>query len=105
MPGGNKNIRPEDNPKPFEKGESGNPNGRPKGYKQIFNEAITDDERIAVVRMLIVKAMDGDLKAADMIMNREEGTPIQRTKDESGKPPLIINTLMTEAELKKKLGV
>jgi len=30
MPGGDKNIRPSDNPKPFKKGASGNPNGRPK---------------------------------------------------------------------------
>jgi len=29
MPGGKANINPDDNPKPWQKGQSGNPNGRP----------------------------------------------------------------------------
>lgn len=36
MGGGKGNIKPEDNPKPFKKGQIANPNGRPKKYVTRF---------------------------------------------------------------------
>lgn len=38
MPGGNKNIKPSDNPKPFKKGVVQNPNGAPKKIYTIIKE-------------------------------------------------------------------
>lgn len=36
-------IRPEDNPKPFKKGQSGNPNGRPKKIETVLKELFLNE--------------------------------------------------------------
>jgi len=38
MPGGKNNIRPQDNPKPFQKGQSGNPKGTVKVFSAIARD-------------------------------------------------------------------
>ncbi len=73
----------------FKKGKSGNASGRPKGSKNMgtiiadeLNREISiteNGEQVAVyakaylIRMLIAKALKGDLKAVDSLMKIIEG--------------------------------
>lgn len=64
-------------------GQSGNPAGKPKGarhFSTLIKEAITkvaedtgtsDDKEI--VKALVMKAKQGDLKAVDMVLDRVDG--------------------------------
>lgn len=64
-------------------GQSGNPAGKPKGarhFSTLIKEAITkvaedtgtsDDKEI--VKALVAKAKQGDLKAVDMVLDRVDG--------------------------------
>ena len=79
----------------FKEGESGNPNGRPKGSRNlstILREMLNEDIEVTengekskkklqdiIVRKLIVKAQkgEGDLKAIKEIFDRLEGRPAQ----------------------------
>jgi hypothetical protein len=71
------------NLKPFKKGQSGNPKGRPKGsrdYKTLIDEALitigkTEDMtacevEVALVQTAITKAMTGNYRFYADIMNR-----------------------------------
>ncbi len=64
--------------KPFPKGVSGNPAGRPKGTRNratVLLEAITDDDLHAIVTKVIEKAKAGDLIAAKLIFDRVAPAP------------------------------
>jgi hypothetical protein len=85
-----------DNLKPFEKGESGNPNGRPKGAKgratiarywleinQKLKNPITGTEETMsqedlMTLALIKKAREGDVAAYRALMDSGYGSPIQQ---------------------------
>lgn len=75
---------------PFEKGQTGNPNGRPKGRRNlstILQEMLDEDIEVTekdgtktkkkfadvIVRKLLRKANDGDLRAITEIFDRTEG--------------------------------
>lgn len=78
----------------FEKGESGNPNGRPKGTKNlstILREMLEEDIDVVVdgvkskkqfqeviIRKLLKKAHDGDIRAIMEIFDRVDGRPKQQ---------------------------
>lgn len=108
MPGGNKNIKPSDNPKPFTKGNNANPNGRPKkiytiikemGYsvqdlKSAFAELTwysikelqalhKDDSKPIIVRIvanqLYLALKNGDMAKIKEIMEYTLGKPTQTT--------------------------
>ncbi len=63
------------------KGVSGNPSGRPKGVASIsaaFNRVLTREMAERIAQRVIEMAEAGDLKAADMVLDRMEGKPLQR---------------------------
>jgi hypothetical protein len=85
-----------DNLKPFEKGESGNPNGRPKGAKNrstiarywlevnqdLKNPLTGDTETMSqedlMTLALIKKAREGDVNAYKALMDSGYGAPVQQ---------------------------
>jgi hypothetical protein len=66
---------------PWPKGVSGNPAGRPKGVASIsaaFNRILTREQAERIAQRIVDMAEAGDLKAADMVLDRMEGKPLQR---------------------------
>ena len=68
----------------WQKGQSGNPNGRPKislteEIKRNLSQEVTltDGKKVkvceAVIQALVRKAVKGDLKAIDMLLDRNDG--------------------------------
>lgn len=59
--------------RPFERGKSGNPNGRPKGARNVATllaEALLDGEADAITRKVIEKALEGDSTALRLCLER-----------------------------------
>lgn len=95
----------------FEKGQSGNPNGRPKGVPnsktrllrllelvtKVRNPVTGQEEDFTIAEQLdmqiIAKARKGDLKAYEILLDRLEGKPKQTTElsaDVKGNLQIII---------------
>src|SRR4051794_18582712 len=59
--------------KPFSKGQSGNPGGRPMGARNkatLAMEALLDGEAEAITRKVIDMAKEGDTTAMRLVMDR-----------------------------------
>jgi Family of unknown function (DUF5681) len=64
---------PKQRGRPFARGKSGNPTGRPKGARNRVTaavEALLDVEAENITRMAISKAMEGDLTAVRLCLDR-----------------------------------
>ncbi len=76
--------------RPFHKGESGNPAGRPFGSRNkttLAMEALLDGEAETIVRKAIEKAKDGDAVALRMCLERL--VPVRKDRPLSFKMPPI----------------
>lgn len=118
-------IKPEDNPKPFRKGQSGNPNGRPKGSRnratiarewlEVFEKTTNpitgqDDElqqQDLMTLAMIKKAKDGDVNAYKELMDSAYGKTAQSiditSKDEKISSPTTIIAAPEVADTIKEL--
>lgn len=95
------------NLKPFEKGESGNPNGRPKGSKNrstiarkwlevnqslknpLTGESETMSQEDLMTLALIKKAREGDVSAYKALMDSGYGAPVQQIEQTILEQPLF----------------
>lgn len=97
----------------FKPGESGNPSGRPRGTKNlstILREMLQEEIEVDVngkkekktlsdvlVRKLLKKANDGDVRAIQEVFDRTEG----KAKQEVVSTNVNYNTELTQDEIKK----
>lgn len=96
----------------FQPGVSGNPAGKPKGarhFSTLIREAIqkvaedtgTSDDK-EIVKALVKKAKEGDLKAVDMVLDRVDGKA-EQTITMGGE--LTINDGLTQEEKEALLSL
>lgn len=77
--------KPPSNGKKFQPGQSGNPKGRPKkipALDKLLSEVLgsaddEDSEMKAVIEALIKRAKKGDVRAAEVLLDRSYGKPKQ----------------------------
>jgi len=63
----------------FKPGQSGNPNGRPKSSVTMLLKNTAAQTTRQIAKQLTKQAVDGDLKAIDMFIDRTDGKVIQGT--------------------------
>jgi hypothetical protein len=75
--------------KPFQKGQSGNPKGRPKSalrdIKDVLKDLLSQEKNgtqliDGLMSVVVNKALKGDLKAVDMLLSYTFGKATQRTE-------------------------
>jgi hypothetical protein len=86
--------------RPFQPGQSGNPNGRPKSkpFKRALSEALRaadDDSEVlqAVALALVAKAKEGDVQAIKEIADRMDGKVTQPIGGDEESGPIQITWL------------
>jgi hypothetical protein len=66
-------------------GQSGNPSGKPKQFlTQALREVMTPEKAEKLADKIMTMALNGDMKAIEMIYNRIDGSVVGR--NEQGKP-------------------
>jgi len=105
------------NLKPWKQGQSGNPSGKPKGAKHLstlIQELMEDDSFEyklkdgsvlsgapirAIITTLIIKALDGDMRAFDLLSKYGYGNKVDLTSNFSELPVPIYGGLSAGFEL------
>jgi hypothetical protein len=91
MAGGYKKLVASDNPKPFKKGQSGNPNGRPPNLDTIIDKLFHDGEDIETMLQQGMKlAKKGDLSWSRELLDRIYGK-VRQDLNVSGGVTLIFD--------------
>src|SRR5258708_16638663 len=92
--------------RPFEPGQSGNPNGRPKGARNkttIAVEALLDNEAEALTRKVIELALAGNMAAIRLCFERllpprrDRGVAFDLPKIESASDALPASSIVLES--------
>jgi hypothetical protein len=85
----------------FQKGASGNPNGRKKGTRNqvtVLAEKLMNDDAEAIVRAVLGAAREGDMTAAKIVLDRI--APIRK-----GRPlTFVMPSISTAADVTKALA-
>jgi hypothetical protein len=96
--------------RPFQPGQSGNPNGRPKSkpFKNALQEALkaaADDEDLlnAVALALVKKAKDGDVQAIKELADRLDGKVTQPIGGDEDAAPMTVQAIVRKI-IDPKLG-
>ena len=92
------------NSKPFRKGQSGNPKGRPKlpDLKEAMARALGGDAEgqsylDTILRALRDKAEGGDVRAAELLLNRAFGMAKQNVDVTSAGQPIMPPIVWSDA--------
>ena len=82
----------EKNLKPFPKGVSGNPSGRPhwKAVTEAMRKELDADKLSAMCLVIYGEAMKGNISAATFIADRLEGKPQQRIEVVTNDEPIKV---------------
>lgn len=75
------------NLRPWKRGQSGNPKGRPalptlrEALAEVMSEPTADmpSSLLAILRALRDRAVSGDVRAAEVLLDRAYGKPVQQT--------------------------
>jgi hypothetical protein len=83
---------------PWQPGQSGNPNGRPKSkpFKDALKRALKDEVDLdKVAASLVAKAMTGDVSALKEIADRLDGKVTQPIGGDDEAEPITFRELVT----------
>lgn len=81
--------------KPFPKGVSGNPKGKPKGtvhLSTILQKSLQNGSGYAIVNKVVEMAKSGNIKAIELVWSRIEGKPAQAMGITTNGEQIIPNT-------------
>lgn len=95
----------------FKPGQSGNPNGRPKKLPDIdklMMEALGDqgEEALAIIQALIIKAKKGDVRAAEVLLDRAFGKAKQEMNADINHnfQRMIVHVINSREELQGRIA-